>query len=210
MMAVLMDARSPEQLARACDLGVAMQLSNIARDVGEDALAGRIYLPLDWMHEAGIDPAAWLLRPVADAALAGVVARLLREADALYASAAEGVADLPLACRPGIGAARLLYAEIGRQVARQGHDPVSMRAVVPHARKLTLLARSVAASALPVRALRLPVMPEVAYLVEAVCRQPAPSRPAQEGTLVWLLALFARLEQRHSGRPIDGGVARAL
>ena len=57
-------ALSPEQLARACDLGVAMQLSNIARDVGEDAQAGRIYLPLDWMHEAGIDPAAWLLRPV--------------------------------------------------------------------------------------------------------------------------------------------------
>ena len=120
------------------------------------------------------------------------------------------MAGLPLACRPGIGAARLLYAEIGRQVARQGYDPVSMRAVVPHARKLALLARSVAASALPVRALRLPVLPEVAYLVEAVCRQPAPSCPAQEGTLVWLLTLFARLEQRQSGRAINGSVARAL
>ena len=46
MMAVLMGARDPNQLARACDLGVAMQFSNIARDVGEDARAGRLYLPL--------------------------------------------------------------------------------------------------------------------------------------------------------------------
>ena len=46
MMAVLMGVRDPQVLARACDLGVAMQLSNIARDVGEDARAGRIYIPL--------------------------------------------------------------------------------------------------------------------------------------------------------------------
>ena len=43
-------------LARACELGVAMQFTNIARDVGEDARAGRLYLPRSWMREAGLDP----------------------------------------------------------------------------------------------------------------------------------------------------------
>jgi phytoene synthase len=57
MMCVLMCERRREALARACDLGVAMQLTNIARDVGEDAREGRLYLPLDWMSEARLDPA---------------------------------------------------------------------------------------------------------------------------------------------------------
>ena len=51
MMSVLMGARDRDALARACDLGVAMQLTNVARDVGEDAAAGRIYLPLTWLRE---------------------------------------------------------------------------------------------------------------------------------------------------------------
>ena len=68
MMALLMDERRPEVLARACDLGVAMQFSNIARDVGEDARAGRLYLPQEWLREAGLDPEAWLAAPVFDAA----------------------------------------------------------------------------------------------------------------------------------------------
>ena len=63
MMALLMGVRDPAVLARACDLGVAMQLSNIARDVAEDARAGRLYLPLAWLREGGIDPEAWLARP---------------------------------------------------------------------------------------------------------------------------------------------------
>ena len=55
MMSLLMGVRSPGALARAADLGVGMQLSNIARDVGEDARLGRVYLPRDWLREAGID-----------------------------------------------------------------------------------------------------------------------------------------------------------
>ena len=54
MMCVLMGVRDANALARACDLGVAMQLTNISRDVGEDAAEGRLYLPLDWLDEAGI------------------------------------------------------------------------------------------------------------------------------------------------------------
>lgn len=64
MMAVLMGVRSPQALARAADLGVAMQLTNIARDVGEDARAGRLYLPRDLLEAADIDPDAFLRNPL--------------------------------------------------------------------------------------------------------------------------------------------------
>ena len=125
MMTLVMGQRSPEIVARACDLGVAMQLTNIARDVGEDARAGRLYLPLSWLREAGIDPEAWLAKPVFTPEIAAIVQRLLDAADVLYARATLGIANLPLACRPGIYAARALYAEIGRELERGGLDSVS-------------------------------------------------------------------------------------
>ncbi|MGL5012039.1 MAG: phytoene/squalene synthase family protein, partial [Paracoccaceae bacterium] len=63
MMCVLMRVRDADALARACDLGLAMQLTNIARDVGEDARAGRLFLPQDWLRAEGVDPAAFLADP---------------------------------------------------------------------------------------------------------------------------------------------------
>jgi phytoene synthase len=77
MMALLMGVRDPEGLAAAIDLGVAMQLTNIARDVGEDARAGRLYLPLAWLREAGIDPDRFLACPRHSEAVAAVIQRLL-------------------------------------------------------------------------------------------------------------------------------------
>lgn len=152
MMAIIMGARSPQAQARACELGVAMQLTNIARDVGEDARAGRLYLPRDWMREAGLDPDAWLCNPAFSPALASVVSRLLAEADRLYERAALGIAALPRDCRPAIQAARLVYAEIGREVERAGCDSMSARAVVSPQRKLGLMARAFGAAAVtPVR-----------------------------------------------------------
>lgn len=103
---MVMGARSPAALARACDLGVAMQLSNIARDVGEDARAGRVYLPLAWLREAGVDVEAWLAAPAFDARIAAVVQRVLAEAERLYAGVDSSVASLPASCRVGINAAR--------------------------------------------------------------------------------------------------------
>ena len=126
-MAVLMGVRHPADIARACDLGVAMQLTNIARDVGEDARAGRLYLPLAWLREAGVDPAGFLARPgLHGPALAGVVRRLLAAAETgctrgRRRGSLPSAAGLP----PGHRAARLLYAEIGAEVARNGYDSVS-------------------------------------------------------------------------------------
>ncbi len=225
MMALLMGVRSEEGLARACDLGVAMQLSNIARDVGEDARMGRLYLPRDWLLEAGIDPDAWLAAPVFGPALASVVRRLLAAADALYDQVDAGVARLPLGCRPGINAARFLYAEIGREVARRGHDSVTRRARVPGWRKAWLLGRAVCTLAPSSAALRVPVLPANRFLVDAGAVAPSSASPglssgapvpgasADAGLtprsiaakLLWTAELFARLEQRERlavGRPL--------
>ena len=87
-----MGQRSRDVVARACELGVAMQLTNIARDVGEDARAGRLYLPLQWLREAGIDGDAFVAKPTFSDALGSVIRRLLAAADIHYASCETGIA----------------------------------------------------------------------------------------------------------------------
>ena len=201
MMTLLMGERNPAVVSRACDLGIAMQLSNIARDVGEDAREGRLYLPRGWMLEAGLDPEAWLARPVFNDAVAEVVKRLLREADVLYARAGAGIARLPLSCQPGIWAARYLYAEIGREVERAGYDSVSRRAVVSAQRKARLLARALASPVLPVRQDASPPLPEANFLIDAVVAQPPRGRVKLEANrtasekVAFMVDLFARLER---------------
>ncbi|MFM8610957.1 MAG: phytoene/squalene synthase family protein [Burkholderiaceae bacterium] len=140
MMCWIMGPRERSTLARACELGVAMQLTNIARDVGEDAANGRLYLPRQWMREAGVDVPSWQAHPQASPAIQTVVARLLDEADRLYRRAHAGIAELPADCRAAICAASLIYAEIGHQLRRQGLDSVTRRTVVGTRRKLVLLA----------------------------------------------------------------------
>ena len=204
MMALLMGVRSAEGLARACDLGVAMQLSNIARDVGEDARMGRLYLPRDWMREAGLDPDAWLAKPVFSPALGSVVQRVLDAADALYQRVDAGVARLPLACRPGINAARFMYAAIGHEVARRGLDSVSARARVPGARKAWLLMRSVVQLTPPSAAQPEPPLAANRFLVEAAVASSAwnhvPMRGSAKERALWMFELFTRLEQRDRQR----------
>ncbi len=197
MMAVVMGVRSPAVLARACELGVAMQLSNIARDVGADAAAGRLYLPLEWLAEAGLAPDALLRQPMQSPALTSVVTRLLAEADTLYARADAGIAALPLVCRPGIAAARLLYAAIGDAVRRGGADP-ARRARVPGYRKLGLLAQVPAHLSARQPAIAPAPLPAVAFLVDAACHAHALSQAAPwriGDRFVWLLDLFERLER---------------
>lgn len=167
MMTVLMGQSSVSVLSRACDLGVAMQLTNIARDVGEDAARGRIYLPLSWLRETGIEPEAWLRKPAYSGAVAACVKRLLEAADVLYARADSGIPALPSACRPSIRAARLLYAEIGSYVARNGYDSVTRRAVVPWTRKLWLVFRAFAGGRERPTLLHEPPLEPVRFLVTA-------------------------------------------
>ena len=200
MMALLMNTRSPQAIARACDLGVAMQLTNIARDVGEDARHGRLYLPRQWMVEEGINPVTFLARPVMSAGLARVVRRLLAEADGLYSRSIPGIQMLPAACRPAIHAAQLLYAEIGREVERAACDSVSRRASVSPARKTVLLAAAVAAAARSAAPSGLPPLPEAAFVCEAVATAPKPALPPAgfDARSAWLVGLLIRLEKQRS------------
>jgi 15-cis-phytoene synthase len=178
MMCVLMGVRDRHRLARACDLGLAMQLTNIARDVGEDARRGRIYLPLDWLHEGGIDPDAFTRRPAPVPEIRAMTARLLREASRLYVRSEPGIAALPLACRPGIFAARHIYDGIGGRIRAQGHDSITQRAHTGRTRKLGWLALSGLQAGLSVVQPRMATlyarpMPEVAFLVDAASRDTA-------------------------------------
>jgi phytoene synthase len=209
MMAMLMGVRDEEVAARACDLGLAMQLTNISRDVGEDARRGRLYLPHDWMVEAGLDPEQWLAQPVFDERLAAVIKRLLQCADLLYARAAPGIERLPSGCRPGIRAARSIYAEIGRGVERRGYDSVSSRSVVSPWRKSVLLAEALSASALGTTQPHYRMLDEISALALAVARAPAMDTPpalagsprrSPQQRLEWLIDLFERLERQERER----------
>lgn len=204
MMCVLMRVRDRDALARACDLGLAMQLTNIARDVGEDARAGRLYLPLEWLDEERICPDEFLRRPQADPAVRRLTRRLLDEADGFYARSEAGVPALPLACRPGIYAARFVYAGIGGAVARQGYDSITARARTTGRQKLGWLGLSMVRAAGSVvvprsAVLHAPVRPEVAFLVDAAARKEARFSRSE--------ALFSALSQLEAKdrarRPLD-------
>ena len=140
MMAVLMGVSDREILSRACDLGVAMQLTNIARDVGEDARAGRLYLPADMLHANGIDADRWMRNPTNSVGIRVTVRQILEMAESLYRRAEWGISQLPVSVRPGIFAARSIYADIGREIERRQVDSVSQRAIVSRRRKIRLLA----------------------------------------------------------------------
>ncbi len=202
MMSLLMQRRDPAVVARACDLGIAMQLTNIARDVGEDARAGRLYLPMRWLREAGVDPQAWLRNPRHDVRISAVVHRLLAVADVFYVRSIPGIAALPASCRPGIHAARLIYAEIGREVERRGLDSVSQRAVVPASRKLRLLSDAFVRSVMKYEPCKGAAEPAAAFLIDAVEAAGAPATAVRRRgksaveQAVWVLELFERLERR--------------
>jgi len=208
MMALIMQTRSADALARACELGVAMQLTNIARDVGEDAREGRLYLPLQWLREAGIDPETWLRDPVFNDAIASVIARLLEAADDLYRRAEAGIAALPRDCRPAIRSAQLVYAEIGEEVRRHGFDSISRRAVVSGRRKLMLISRASSVFLIAPRAADLSSgpLPAIAFLVDAAAdtlsgrptaRVPGKARRRSfDEKVVWATDLFERLSEQ--------------
>lgn len=172
MMCVLMRVRDADALARACDLGVAMQLTNIARDVGEDARAGRLYLPLDWIEEAGLTPEEFLSQGTATSQTQRMVRRLLAEARRLYIRSEAGISALPVQARSGIFAARYVYAGIGAQVRRNGYDSVTRRAHTSKAQKLGWVMQASLRAAGTVVMPQSPViyaapLPEVAFLVDA-------------------------------------------
>ncbi|MCO4771035.1 MAG: phytoene/squalene synthase family protein [Deltaproteobacteria bacterium] len=153
MMCHVMGVKDDRALEPAVHLGVALQLTNISRDVLEDWHMGRLYLPQEWLGDAGPDllrrleaagphgdpgelPRRW------ESEIRAATRRLLTTAERYYNSADRGLQDLPLTSASAIRAARWIYREIGAEVWRRDFDVWQGRAVVRTRRKAFLLGRS--------------------------------------------------------------------
>jgi 15-cis-phytoene synthase len=143
MMAVVMGV-SPEDeatLDRACDLGLAFQLANIARDLAEDDRAGRCYLPVEWLVEMDVPPGE-VMKPHYRARIAVLAGRLATQAAAYEASARVGAAALPFRSRWAVLSAAEIYGAIGREVARRGERAWDRRVTTGKAQKIGFIARA--------------------------------------------------------------------
>lgn len=121
MMAVVMGVSptNEDTLDRACDLGLAFQLANIARDIVEDDAAGRCYLPVEWLVEEDIEPGQHT-KPHHRQELADMAARLVALMEKHEAAARVGAAKLPFRSRWAVLSAARIYGEIGREVRLRG------------------------------------------------------------------------------------------
>ncbi|MDQ2668002.1 MAG: phytoene/squalene synthase family protein [Gemmatimonadota bacterium] len=138
----LFGVRDPWALERAGRLGVAMQLTNIARDVGEDWERGRMYLPQTMLDAHGVtDGMIGALRQ-GDAAIPSSYANLLEElmtvAERDYAYAQEALGSLPPFFRSSVAVASNVYRGIHDAIRANGYDSIRRRAVVSDRAKLAL------------------------------------------------------------------------
>ncbi len=144
MMCGVLGVRDPAAAPFALDLGVAMQLTNICRDVAEDARRGRVYLPLTRLARLGAGAPDLLEGGAPRVAVSAVVLDLLGLADRFYASADAGMRFIPWPSRLAILVASRVYRAIGLVLRARGGDALAGRAVVP---RLARLAWSAAALA---------------------------------------------------------------
>jgi phytoene synthase len=146
MMSHVMGVRHAAALRHAAHLGMAMQLTNISRDVGEDWQRGRLYLPRDLLDRAGFanlrSRMGGPLPTEAREPVAMVTRELLHRAGALYRSGDAGIPYLSWRSALAVRTARLVYADIGRVILAQKADPFAPRAVVGKGRKLMLAVRA--------------------------------------------------------------------
>lgn len=143
MMAIIMgvDEDDGATLDRACDLGLAFQLTNICRDIIDDAKAGRVYAPAQLLEKEGVTPtAAGVLDPHAREQVWRAALALLDTADAYYGSASQGVRRLPARAAAAVAAARNIYRDIGARIRQGGPAAWDARIAVPGARKALLAA----------------------------------------------------------------------
>lgn len=143
MMCGALDVHHPAAFAHAVDLGIGMQLTNICRDVAEDAAADRRYLPASLVGD--LAPAA-LARPAAalQPLLRESVATLLARAERYYRSGERGLPFLPLRARCGILVAGRVYRAIGARLRARGHASWEGRVAVGGWRKAALTAQALA------------------------------------------------------------------
>jgi 15-cis-phytoene synthase len=136
LMSPLLGVGDPHALPHAVDLGIAMQLTNICRDVAEDAARGRVYLPRRRLERAGTSPEAILAGRAEPDRVAAVVLDLLDLADDYYRSADAGMRFISARARLAIVVASRIYRAIGWRLRRAGGDALAGRTVVPGYEKL--------------------------------------------------------------------------
>lgn len=150
MMCHVMGVADERATRNAVHLGIAMQLTNICRDVFEDWQRGRLYIPSPILEDCGCnDLAAMLGGPFPDWArepVARATRLLLDEAERYYTSGDAGLSALSWRCALAVNSARRVYSAIGDRVREAGCDPLVGRAIVPTSRKLGLVAASLVAS----------------------------------------------------------------
>ena len=142
MMCRVLECAEPRAEAFAIDLGIAMQLTNISRDVLEDAKMRRRYLPSDWFESVvSVDDIANAesdcLQPVTQ-----VIDRLLQLSETYYASALMGIRLLPFRSRLSIAIALRVYRQIGWVLRRQDLAWWEGRVMVGKTEKARLSLRS--------------------------------------------------------------------
>ncbi|MGD1935089.1 MAG: phytoene/squalene synthase family protein [Candidatus Phaeomarinobacter sp.] len=138
MMAMVMGVRDENILDRACDLGIGFQLTNISRDIIDDAKIERIYLPQSWLEEEEIPyTTAAILDPANRPAIARVARRLVSEAEPYYTSSLHGIAHLPFRAAWAIATARRIYRRIGMEVLAKGEKAWDDRTGTSTAQKIS-------------------------------------------------------------------------
>lgn len=145
MMAIVMGVSPGDEatLERASELGIAFQLSNIARDIREDHENGRCYIPLDWLDEHAIPPEQ-LLAPQYQEGLLALVGRIVDLVNRYEESARKGVDRLPFRSRMAVLAAARIYGAIGRRVGALGASAWDQRVTISKTQKLGFLIPSFA------------------------------------------------------------------
>lgn len=158
MMALVMGVRpdDADTLDRACDLGFAFQLANIARDVAEDDAAARCYIPVEWLVEEDIEPGQHT-KPHHRQELADMAAQLVALMEQHEAAARIGAARLPFRSRWAVLSAARIYGAIGREVRRRGPNAWDRRVSTTKADKI----RHAAAAFVEALVNRPPALPQM-------------------------------------------------
>lgn len=131
MMCVVLDIRTRSAEPFAIDLGLAMQITNICRDVREDAQMGRVYVPAEWLGRHGIHPSDLLEGRVSSRQLEPVLREMLALSETYYQSADSGMRFIPFRQRLGIVVASRLYRAIGLHVRYRAFRVMEGRIYVP-------------------------------------------------------------------------------
>jgi 15-cis-phytoene synthase len=142
MMARVMGVKDQRALKHAVETGLAMQMSNIARDVKEDFERSRTYIPESWFVTLG-QPTPDFSKPFDPKMYLPHIQKLIAEAETLYASGIDGLKYLPFRAALAVASAQTIYREIGRRVLARGPAAWESRTVVSKPRKLYLMSLAI-------------------------------------------------------------------